>query len=113
MRWRMVLAVVLMLPLLASGWVAPPPRLTPAQVERLKERDRLLHQANVLFKAKEPAKGAGLAWQALDIEREVFGEISPSKGVAGGLLESLASIGEETGDHAGQIRARRELLRLT
>jgi hypothetical protein len=53
----------------------PKPALTPTQQERLKERDRLLMEANKLHNAGKTAEAIVTAEKMLAIERNVFGAV--------------------------------------
>ncbi len=102
-RWPL-LAVLLIVG--ARLWSADPPaRLTPAQMERLKESDRLFGQATALFKQGKKTETIEVLQRGLKIQREVFGQVPRSRC---GLLESLARLLEEREDWQEAQKARAE-----
>jgi CHAT domain-containing protein/tetratricopeptide (TPR) repeat protein len=84
--------------------VAPPPRLTPAQLRLLQQQRRLLSQ---LTKAQQPAEQAAVAEKILAVERAIFGQLRPPVEL---LREWLIDRYEEQGMFVRSIRLRRESL---
>jgi CHAT domain-containing protein/tetratricopeptide (TPR) repeat protein len=111
--WRLICLTVLLLS--CRGGLAQEPRpgagkqppLTPAQRERLKERDRLGAEFEKLLRAGEDAK-AIRAWEKkLAIEREVLGKAHED---VVSSLEVLARLHEDREDFPRARKALRELL---
>jgi len=87
----------------------PTPTLTPAQKDRLKERDKLDQQAQELRTKGKLHEAIKAAEGMLAIERDVLGETSEG---AIGSLELLASLQEDCEDFAAGMQARSEVVEL-
>ena len=104
-RW-LLLAILLVV--VARGWsVAPPPRMTPAQVKRLQESNRLFGQANALLEQEKKVEAIEVIRRGLKIQREVFGQVPRSRC---NWLEVLAELLEEREDWLEAEKARVEIL---
>jgi tetratricopeptide (TPR) repeat protein len=95
-----------------SGWALaqdPPaaPKLSAAQQQRLRERDRYAQETKKLRKEGKLAEALAACEKMLAIEREVLGNVH--KDVAGSL-EQLAEMQEELEDFAAARKARQEVL---
>jgi CHAT domain-containing protein/tetratricopeptide (TPR) repeat protein len=107
-----------LVPLCLAGWLvaaapgAEPPAPKPAplteeQREKLKERDRLLQQANRLLGAKQLDKANALAEKALTLTREVLGD-QHSRTL--NLCQSLARAYEQQANFPAAKKHRQEVL---
>jgi tetratricopeptide (TPR) repeat protein/CHAT domain-containing protein len=94
----------------AAGAEPPPPKpapLTKEQQDKLKERDRLLQEANRLFGDKQVDEANALAEKALSVTREVRGEQHPE---ALGLCQSLARTYEQQANFPAAKKHRQQVL---
>jgi hypothetical protein len=111
--WRLICLAALLLSCpaglaqekpLGAGKPAP---LTPAQRQRLKERDRLNAEAPRLWDAGKKAEALAVWQKKLAIEREVFGQVHE---VVAQSLERLARMHEWREDFRAARQARQEVL---
>jgi CHAT domain-containing protein/Tfp pilus assembly protein PilF len=105
----LAVALLTVLNLSLAFAAAPPPRLTPAQRKMLQKSDQQIEQAGALLRGNKKAEAAEAVRRGLDLEREVFGQVRPSRC---DLLEALAELCEQIADKKGAERARKEAVRV-
>jgi CHAT domain-containing protein len=101
------MATSLPMPLLVRG--EAPKELTKQQQEQLIERERLLTEANRLYRAGKLAEAIAAAEQGLERERQAFGAVREA---SVGWLEWLAGQHEQREDYTAARKARQEVLAL-
>jgi CHAT domain-containing protein/tetratricopeptide (TPR) repeat protein len=98
--------VGLALLLAGAAWAAAPPaRLTPAQAEKLEQRDRLWAEAQRLDKAGSRVEARAALRRVLALEREVLGRAHPA---VARTLAAQFRLAEAQGDWKGAVAAIRE-----
>jgi hypothetical protein len=100
--------VVVVLSAVLAQAAAPPPRLSPAQKEKLAQRDLWLQRANKHHGTGEIAEAIAVIRKGLALERAVFGQV---RAASLPWLAFQAGLQERREEFSEAEEARRELLR--